>query len=181
MTNMNHMSHIREIAEEDVETIVVKEATYQGSWKKRGGIGAFMMLARKWDRIENMVAKHKFDIFDAIGDEMGGDDGTILAEIIDLRCYLLLVHAEMESRNTPPSSTEIESPFGYVEEDQSIKSVEFTRHPVSITFAEFKMIESQTIGHGKMIGEVWSKIYHDPSTDTGRREMFNQHRSMYGK
>ena len=38
---------------------------YGDSWKQRG-VGAFMMLARKWDRIENQVKGFKWDVFEAV-------------------------------------------------------------------------------------------------------------------
>jgi hypothetical protein len=83
------------VVQTDVEHLKLKEQTYQGSWKKRGGIGSFMMLARKWDRLENMVQSRGWDIFKNAGD---GGDGTPLAEIRDLRRYLLLIEAELKSR-----------------------------------------------------------------------------------
>ena len=54
---------LEEVAFYDVEALVNAEKSYGNSWKKRGGMGAFMMLARKWDRIENQVKKFKYDIF----------------------------------------------------------------------------------------------------------------------
>ena len=47
----------------DVTALMKAEKSYGISWKKRGGVGAFMMLARKWDRIENQVKNHGWDIF----------------------------------------------------------------------------------------------------------------------
>ena len=41
------------LVEDDVRELVEAEKSYGDSWRKRGGTGAFMMLARKWDRIEN--------------------------------------------------------------------------------------------------------------------------------
>jgi hypothetical protein len=61
-----------------------------------------MMLARKWDRLENMLegSKPAYDLFAEIEANPSGCDGTILAEIRDLRRYLLLVEAEMTARGT---------------------------------------------------------------------------------
>lgn len=92
--DMKHMGYLQEIANSDVTQINMKESTYKGSWKKRGGIGAFMMMARKWDRIEGMVEDHNYNVFYE-GFSMSGKDGTLLAEIRDLRAYLLLIEAEM--------------------------------------------------------------------------------------
>lgn len=80
---------IQVLADRDVETLREKGKTYGDSWRKRGGIGAFMMLARKWDRIENITDGRGYDIFDACED----DDGGILDDIADLRRYLFLVEA----------------------------------------------------------------------------------------
>lgn len=113
--NMGHMTFLEEVARADVTALVQKEATYHGSWKRRGGVGAFMMLARKWDRIESMLSRgseksdvvdgvtipsYNYDIFLAIEQQkpLGDEDGTALAEIRDLRRYLILVEAEMISR-----------------------------------------------------------------------------------
>lgn len=108
--SMAHLDYLGRVAQEDVQEILRKEKTYKGSWKARGGVGAFMMLARKWDRLEGMLTGARdgvgvYDIFGAIlaetdapGSELAappGEDGTVLAEIRDLRRYLLLVEAEM--------------------------------------------------------------------------------------
>ncbi len=94
--NQNNLSHLDHISKTDVNEILEKEKTYKGSWKKRGGVGAFMMLARKWDRIENMMQKIGCDIFALCREQdYSGEDGKILAEVRDLRRYLLLVESEM--------------------------------------------------------------------------------------
>ena len=48
-----------------------------------------MMLARKWDRIENQVTKEGYDIFKTINNDPSSTG--ILDDIRDLRRYLLLV------------------------------------------------------------------------------------------
>lgn len=102
-----HMQFLRPIAETDLEVLAAKEATYHGSWKRRGGVGAFMMLARKWDRLESLVERagestemhaRPWDVFVAIDADPSGQDGSALAEVRDLRRYLLLVEAEMVAR-----------------------------------------------------------------------------------
>lgn len=105
----DHLEYLQRIANHDVEVLYVKEASYHGSWKKRGGIGAFMMLARKWDRIEAQVGRlqvqpndptlgpPQFDIF-AHAEADRRDEGLI-DDIRDLRRYLLLVEAELEARH----------------------------------------------------------------------------------
>jgi hypothetical protein len=98
-TSLDHMTYLTHVNRSDRLVLKHKEATYGGSWKKRGGVGAFMMMARKWDRLENIVAHlHHYDVFDAILTHPHGNDGTVLAEVRDLRRYLLLVEAEMVAR-----------------------------------------------------------------------------------
>lgn len=95
---MKYLDRLEYIASADIAVLKAKEETYQGSWKKRGGVGAFMMLARKWDRLENMCQAEDWDIFKAIDSGMlSGEDGTALAEVQDLRRYLLLVEAEIRN------------------------------------------------------------------------------------
>ena len=91
------MSDILEVVKDlclnDYTSLCEAEKTYGDSWKNRGGVGAFMMLARKWDRIENLTQKHAYDIFHTIEEypELTG----VIDDIRDLRRYLLLVEAEM--------------------------------------------------------------------------------------
>lgn len=84
---------IEDLAKKDAATLERKGKTYGDSWKRRGGVGAMMMLARKWDRIENIAKEHGWDIFKVAGEDTGG----ILDDIQDLRCYLLLVEAHVLS------------------------------------------------------------------------------------
>lgn len=100
------------IANTDVHTLVKKDAEYGSSWKKRGGVGAFMMLARKWDRLETQVTDNsldnKWDIFEACEHLDPASGESVLETIRDLRRYLLLVESEIELRKqtnrggTPP-------------------------------------------------------------------------------
>jgi hypothetical protein len=92
---------MHKIAESDVYTVKEKDKQYGGSWKKRGGVGAFMMLARKWDRLEQFVQNRSgWDIFLAISSDQR-DEGVI-DDIRDLRQYLLLVETEMMTRLKRP-------------------------------------------------------------------------------
>lgn len=81
---------IHGLFQRDIKTLEYKDKTYGSSWKRRGGVGAFMMLARKWDRLETLVKEDKYDIFET-GVKNTGD---ILDDIADLRNYLFLVEAE---------------------------------------------------------------------------------------
>lgn len=79
---------IADICNRDQATLKGKEGAYAGSWQRRGGVGAFMMLARKWDRIENICRDMTgWDILQA-GVQ---NRSEILDDIQDLRAYLLLV------------------------------------------------------------------------------------------
>ena len=80
---------IQNLANTDVAKLKQAQESYGDSWRIRGGVGAFMMLARKWDRIENQVRKDGYDVFKTIYDDPS--DSGILDDIRDLRRYLLLV------------------------------------------------------------------------------------------
>ena len=80
------------ISENDTEVLINKDAEYGSSWKRRGGIGAFMMLARKWDRLEEQVKKHSYDIFAAI--KADSREEGIIDDLRDLRRYGLLIESE---------------------------------------------------------------------------------------
>jgi len=84
------------LALNDVTGLEKAQETYGDSWKQRGGVGAFMMLARKWDRIENQVSKSNinFDILKVAENEVADNLEDLLDDIRDLRRYLLLVEAE---------------------------------------------------------------------------------------
>tara|TARA_R100000664_G_C2759612_1_gene149593 strand:- start:4478 stop:4843 length:366 start_codon:yes stop_codon:yes gene_type:complete len=82
---------IQSLADIDVQKLKKAEKSYGDSWRDRGGVGAFMMLARKWDRIENQVKKDGWDIFHTISQD--SSDTGILDDIRDLRRYLLLVES----------------------------------------------------------------------------------------
>ena len=58
-------TEMKNIAQEDIVSLIDSEKSYGDSWKRRGGTGAFMMLARKFDRIEQQAESCNFDIFKA--------------------------------------------------------------------------------------------------------------------
>lgn len=95
---------IESVLIQDRNEVTIKDVSYGASWKKREGVGAYMMLARKMDRLEEIMKTFNYDIFEAISSGPKGEDGTVLAEVRDLRRYLLLVEAEMCHRlqPTPP-------------------------------------------------------------------------------
>jgi hypothetical protein len=93
METENYLA-ISQLCDEDVRVLEEKGKTYGSSWRNRGGVGAFMMLARKWDRIENQCEALGYDIFKALEGSVSTPD-SILDDIRDLRRYLLLVDAWM--------------------------------------------------------------------------------------
>ena len=82
-------TQMKDIAQQDIVSLIESEKSYGDSWKRRGGTGAFMMLARKFDRIEQQAESCNYDVFVA-GSRFGGEDG-LLDDIGDLRRYLFLV------------------------------------------------------------------------------------------
>lgn len=99
----------QEVATRDVEELRVKNANYGESWKRRGGIGAFMMLARKWDRLENILGHTGGGA--SLDYLLSKNPGKVLDDIGDLRRYLLLVADEA------PRATGEAGP-GYVDQDR---------------------------------------------------------------
>ena len=85
------------ISAEDWTSLDRAEEDYGDSWRKRGGIGAFMMLARKWDRIEKQVYDYTYDIFQALKADKRPEG--LIDDIKDLRRYLLLVEAHMRTKD----------------------------------------------------------------------------------
>jgi hypothetical protein len=102
-----YLDQLESVARDDIQTIEEKEKSYGSSWKRGGGTGAFMMLARKWDRILQRVATHVEASSDTPGatrdnvfEHLSADRRTesVIDDIRGLRQYLLLVEAEMAAR-----------------------------------------------------------------------------------
>lgn len=91
-----YMRHVDAISARDLETLRRKDAEYGGSWLRRGGVGAFMMLARKFDRIEEQSKRVGYDIIAAA--LAAPEKEGLLDDIADLRVYLMLVEAEVRER-----------------------------------------------------------------------------------
>jgi len=89
---------VEKVAQVDVTKLHKAEQRYGNSWKQRGGVGAFMMLARKWDRLEKQVNESNYDIF--LAAEKDNRAEGILDDIQDLRRYLMLVEAEIIRKET---------------------------------------------------------------------------------
>lgn len=78
--------------QDDVKALRHAQIDYGDSWKRRGGVGAFMMAARKWDRLEQSVGRYEGDILKAWREDTRPEG--IRDDIRDLRRYLLLIEAE---------------------------------------------------------------------------------------
>ncbi len=116
------LDQLQPIADDDVRAIEEKETDYGDSWRRNGGIGAFMIFARKWDRIKQRVTTEVAppqeqqidldlpDLDKASGPMKASRDNIlehiaadrraepILDDIRDLRQFLLLTEAEMVAR-----------------------------------------------------------------------------------
>jgi len=129
---------INAIAEELVKYVNDKDVQYGSSWRKRGGPGAFMVIARKWDRIEQACEKEtaKYDIFNVFKEEDRRE--TILDDCLDLVGYLLILVEHMIEighvtgikelhmsfvSSTPMVESEpsgMTKPFGFEEEEEDL-------------------------------------------------------------
>jgi hypothetical protein len=115
--NKINLDFLEQIVKADVEGLKKAQQSYGDSWKRRGGVGAFMMLARKWDRLEEALkpgehaqqgsarivrntteACAPYDIFRAA--EIDKRAEGLIDDIRDLRRYLLLVESEVIARGT---------------------------------------------------------------------------------
>jgi hypothetical protein len=92
----DHLDFLKGIAAKDAEGLLAAHKHYGNSWKKRFGVGAFMMLARKIDRLEKFAEEYSYDIFKAMDADTRGEG--IIDDIRDLRRYLLLIEAEAAAR-----------------------------------------------------------------------------------
>lgn len=136
-----YLEHLEDIGREDAAGLKEAQASYGNSWKKRGGVGAFMMQARKWDRMENRVERAivspdpdginagPWDIFAHVEADQRSEG--VIDDIRDLRRYLMLVEADLRARgftaehrdnqqtreHPEGDSTGQRNPFGYTEGD----------------------------------------------------------------
>lgn len=92
----NHLQYLEAVLHSDLEMTLTADINYRGSWKRRGGTGAFHMMARKWDRLEPRVQAHGFDVFDAIARDTRREG--VIDDVRDLRRYLALVECESVRR-----------------------------------------------------------------------------------
>ena len=92
----DYLNHLTHIAHSDVEELESAQQSYGNSWKLGGGVSAFFMLRRKWDRALKRLKECGLDIFAAIRDDKRREG--IINDIRDLRRYLMLVEAEAWAR-----------------------------------------------------------------------------------
>ncbi len=102
MSDIDYRKFIPIIAAEDTERVLKKDEEYGASWKKRGGVGAYMVMIRKVDRLEEQCKKHGYDIFKAIQDRSTGEG--LLDTIRDLRSYLDLIEADVRANTFDAAS-----------------------------------------------------------------------------
>ena len=112
---MSKWEKMKDIAQNDLSALQKAEMSYGDSWRRRGGVGAFMMLARKFDRIEHQSKKHGWDVFEA-GEVYKGEAG-LLDDIRDLRRYLLLVEEYILDHTIMDSVVEEAEDVNYSAED----------------------------------------------------------------
>jgi hypothetical protein len=112
-----HLNHVMDIAREDAEGLIKGDPKYGYSWKKRGGVGAYMMATRKFDRLDNSLQPvddvdregyiarlgrwlekpiRPFDILEALRHDTRSEG--VIDDIRDLRRYLLLIEAEARAQ-----------------------------------------------------------------------------------
>ena len=106
---------MKQVAQADLHALQRAEQSYGDSWKRRGGVGAFMMLARKFDRIEHQSEKHGWDVLEA-GRVFSGETG-LLDDIRDLRRYLLLVEQEILTQDKVVDDEDTDSLDNDTQED----------------------------------------------------------------
>jgi hypothetical protein len=163
---MSHTDHLSEVAEADVRALLKAEKHYGSSWKRRGGVGAFMMLARKWDRLEGALrpddvregcaagSTGPWDIFGAV--EADRREEGIIDDIRDLRRYLMLVESEMLARaHEEGLKVALERP---------VRSEE--RFPRNATRFEYGMLQKRTLRGGSLQGMHATELYRPATSGT---------------
>lgn len=80
---------MRTLANGLVDLAIAKDKAYGASWKRRGGIGAYMTIVRKPDRLEAQMELNGYNIFDV---SVAPEDGESIDETLrDTVNYCLLV------------------------------------------------------------------------------------------
>lgn len=89
------LKRIREIGQQDLFVLDEKGKSYGASWRAWGGAGAFINMARKWDRLVVAVVAADTNIFHAYARDQREE--SILDDVRDLRRYLLLIEEHLTS------------------------------------------------------------------------------------
>lgn len=80
------------VVEADIAGLRAAEKNYGDSWKKRGGVGAYMMLARKADRLIQVMPRYGSDLLRALKEDTRAEG--VIDDLRDLRRYIMLIQAE---------------------------------------------------------------------------------------
>jgi hypothetical protein len=201
-----YREHIKTVADTDVKEVTRKDIEYGASWLRRGGVGAFMMLARKWDRLETALAPHTDDPTRANGSTeahrvapwdivtaaiVDGREEGIIDDIRDLRRYLLLVESEIIRQHREGITITLDlngSLTSTVRPPsqpnlQNVKIVQplSATAPRRATHAEFEAVRNVIIPSGSMKGLHWSRIYKEQMEEDGWRCMLDGYTEEYGR
>lgn len=103
MSEKHNLEFVHDIGQEDAQGLIEAHKSYGDSWKKRGGVSAFMMLARKWDRLEPQCEKNGYNVFEAVANDPRAEG--VIDDIRDLRRYLMLVEAELRAQGVEAASS----------------------------------------------------------------------------
>lgn len=111
---MEYLKHLHNVATQDVQALTRAAGDYGASFSKRGGVGHFMMMARKWDRMEQAMKNTAlgeppaYDIYARAEKDIRPEG--LIDDIRDLRRYLLLLEAELIARGIRHEKLEKEKP-----------------------------------------------------------------------
>lgn len=96
--SQHYSHHIKKVANDIADLLLQKDKEYGGSWQRRGGVGAYMMLVRKSDRLEEQVKnEYRYDIFEACTDETKASE-SLVDTLKDQVGYGLLILSELKAR-----------------------------------------------------------------------------------
>lgn len=143
--NMDHLKFLEPISQCLVKMLHEKEREYKGSWKKRGGVGAFFVAIRKADALEEIVRKNDYDVFSLLG--VSGA-ASIEDQLEDLAGYCLLILAERAAlRSYRPGTPE----------DGGHHANEAKAEPGSVTFIDPKI--GLVSASGKVPNQSWFEVW----------------------
>ena len=94
------VSYMKEVTNTLAEIKIMVDAGYKKygeSCLKRGYLGLYMMLARKWDRIELVMERSNYSLQNALSCNPPPDG--LLDDINDLIVYLVILRSEISAKN----------------------------------------------------------------------------------